>query len=63
MQLFDRYKAKYPKEADDLFRMQHRQLPDGWDKAIPTFPADAKGVAGRDASAKVLNAVAQTCPG
>ena len=48
-----------PQEADALYRMQHRQLPDGWEKAIPTFPADAKGLAGRDASAKVLNAVAQ----
>ena len=59
---FDAYKAKYPKEADALFRMQHRQLPDGWEQAIPTFPADAKGLAGRDASAKVLNAVARTIP-
>jgi transketolase len=59
---FDAYKAKYPKEADALFRMQHRQLPDGWEKAIPSFPADAKGLAGRDASAKVLNAVAQSIP-
>ena len=44
------------------YRMQHRQLPEGWDKDIPTFPADAKGVAGRDASAKVLNAVAKNVP-
>lgn len=42
--------------------MQHRQLPDGWEKALPTFPADAKGLAGRDASAKVLNAIAQQVP-
>ena len=52
MTRFDAYKAQYPQEADDLFRMQHRQLPDGWDKAIPTFAADAKGLAGRDASAE-----------
>ena len=45
--------------ADMLFRMQHRQLPDGWDKDIPTFPADEKGVAGRESSSKVLNAVAE----
>ena len=62
MARFEAYKAKYPKEADALFRMQHRQLPDGWEKAIPSFPADAKGLAGRDASAKVLNAVAQSIP-
>jgi transketolase len=60
--LFDAYKAKYPQQADELHRMQRRQLPDGWDKAIPSFPADAKGVAGRDASAKVLNAVAPVIP-
>jgi transketolase len=59
---FEAYKAKYPDEADALFRMQHRRLPDGWEKAIPGFPADPKGLAGRDASAKVLNAVAQRIP-
>jgi len=62
MKLFEAYKVKYPELADQLFRMQHRQLPDGWDKDIPTFPADAKGIAGRDASAKVLNAVAKQVP-
>jgi transketolase len=62
MQRFDEYKAKYPAEADALYRMQHRQLPDNWAAAIPSFPADAKGMAGRDASAKVLNAVAPTIP-
>jgi len=62
MQKFEAYKAKYPKEADMLFRMQHRQLPDGWDKDIPTFPADEKGVAGRESSSKVLNAVARNVP-
>ncbi|HVQ31326.1 MAG TPA: transketolase [Vicinamibacteria bacterium] len=62
MALFESYKKAYPKEADALYRMQHRQLPDDWEKALPTFPADAKGVAGRDASAKVLNAVAPVLP-
>ncbi len=37
------YKAKYPELADQLYRMQHRQLPDGWDKDLPAFPADAEG--------------------
>jgi transketolase len=60
--LFEGYKARYPAEADALYRMQHRQLPEGWDKGLPVFPADAKGMAGRDASAKVLNAVAQNIP-
>ncbi|PYQ23226.1 MAG: transketolase, partial [Acidobacteria bacterium] len=62
MALFEGYKAKYPAQADALYRMQHRQLPEGWDKGFPSFPPDAKGVAGRDASAKVLNAVAQNIP-
>jgi transketolase len=56
------YRKAFPAEADALERMQKRQLPEGWDASIPTFPADAKGVAGRDASAKVLNAVAQKTP-
>jgi transketolase len=59
---FEAYKARYPDEADALFRMQRRQLPDGWEQAIPSFSADPKGLAGRDASAKVLNAVAQRIP-
>jgi transketolase len=62
MKKFDEYKAKYPAEADHLYRMQKRELPDGWDKEIPTFPADAKGVAGRDASGKVLNVIAKAVP-
>jgi transketolase len=53
------YKAKYPDLAEQLNRMQHRELPEGWDKDVPTFPADAKGLATRDSSAKVLNAVAK----
>jgi transketolase len=56
------YRGQYPELADQLYRMQHRQLPDGWDKNLPTFPADAKGVAGRDASAKVLNVLARNVP-
>jgi transketolase len=62
MTLFDAYKKAFPELADHLYRMQHRQLPEGWDKGLPTFPADAKGVASRDASAKVLNAVAANLP-
>jgi transketolase len=60
--LFDQYKAKYPTEADALERMQRRELPDGWDKGIPVFPPDPKGLAGRDASAKVMNVAAQNIP-
>ena len=56
------YKAKYPELADQLYRMQHRQLPDGWDKDLPTFPADPKGMATRSSSGKVLNALAKNVP-
>jgi transketolase len=56
------YKAKYPDLAEQLYRMQHRQLPEGWDKDIPTFAPDAKGMATRDASGKVLNAIAKNVP-
>ena len=58
----DAYKATYPELADQLNKMRHRQLPDGWDKEIPVFPADAKGIASRDSSGKVLNAVAKNLP-
>jgi transketolase len=42
--------------------MQKRELPTGWDRNLPVFPADAKGLAGRDASGKVLNVLAQNIP-
>ena len=56
------YKAKYPELADQLYRMQHRQLPDGWDKDLPAFPADAKGMATRVSSGKVLNELGKRVP-
>ena len=59
---FERYGKKYPELADHLDRMQHRRLPDGWDKNLPTFPADAKGLATRDSSGKALNVLAQNVP-
>lgn len=62
MVLFNAYKTQYPELGDHLYRMQHRQLPGGWDQELPTFPPDAKGVAGRDASGKVLNAIAKRVP-
>ncbi len=60
--LFDRYRSSYPDLADHLYRMQHRQLPDGWDADIPEFSADDKGLATRDSSGRVLNAVAANVP-
>jgi transketolase len=62
MAKFNAYKAQYPELADHLYKMQHRQLPEGWDRDLPAFPPDPKGMAGRDASGKVLNAVAKNVP-
>lgn len=58
----ERYRKENPGLANELDQMQRRQLPEGWDKNLPTFPADAKGLAGRDASQKVLNVLAQNVP-
>ena len=60
--MFAEYSQKYPELADRLHRMQRRELPDGWDKNLPTFPADPKGVATRDSSGKVLNTLAENIP-
>ena len=62
MAKFEEYKKKFPQLADQLFKMQHRQLPDGWDKDLPVFPADAKGIASRESSGKVLNVLAKNVP-
>ena len=61
-ELFSAYRAKYPQLADEIDRMQRRELPDGWDRNLPVFAPDAKGIAGRDASSQVLNALAQSIP-
>ncbi|MGO9453944.1 MAG: transketolase [Candidatus Binataceae bacterium] len=58
----EQYKGKYADLADQIPRMQRRELPAGWDKEIPSFPADAKGIASRDSSAKVQNAIAKNVP-
>ena len=62
MDKFEEYKKAHPDLADNLLKMQHRQLPDGWDAKLPTFPADPKGLASRESSGKVLNAVAECVP-
>jgi transketolase len=59
---FDEYKIQYQELADHLYKIQHRDLPDGWDKNLPTFPPDQKGLASRDSSGKVLNILAQNVP-
>jgi transketolase len=60
--VFAEYSQKYPELADRLHRMQRRELPAGWDKNLPTFPADAKGLATRESSGSVLNTLAQNIP-
>jgi transketolase len=62
MNLFDAYRAKYPDLATEIDLLQRRELPPRWDQNLPIFPADQKGVAGRDASGKVLNVLAQNIP-
>jgi transketolase len=56
------YRRLHPALADELDRIQRRELPEGWDAELPAFPPDAKGVSGRDASGKVLNALARRVP-
>jgi transketolase len=58
----DDYRAKYPDLAGELERMQKRELPGDCDVDLPTFPANAKGLATRDSSAKVLNAIGRRYP-
>ncbi|MDZ4720926.1 MAG: transketolase [Roseiflexaceae bacterium] len=60
--LFEEYQRQHPDLAEQLYAMQHRQLPEGWDANLPIFAPDAKGVAGRDASGQVLNILAQNIP-
>jgi len=59
---FDAYAKVNPALADEWRLMQAGELPAGWDKDIPVFPADAKGLATRASSNKVLNAVARNVP-
>ena len=61
-ELFGNYGGQFPDLADQVDRMQRRELPEGWDKNILTFPPDPKGVATRESSGKVLNAFAQNIP-
>jgi transketolase len=60
--LFAAYRKKYPDLATEIDQMQRRELPAGWDRDLPIFPADPKGIAGREASGKVLNVLAQNIP-
>jgi transketolase len=61
-EMFQAYRGAYPELADEIERMQHRTLPDGWDGALPEFKPDAKGLATRDSSHQAQNAVAAAVP-
>src|SRR5262245_16657611 len=60
--LFSAYQNKFPDFAHEIDQMQRRELPEGWDRDLPVFAADSKGIAGREASGKVLNVLAQNIP-
>ncbi len=59
---FERYRKEYPDLARQIEQMQKRELPEGWDKGLPTYPADKKGKATRESSGEVLNAIAKNVP-
>jgi transketolase len=60
--LFADYRKQFPELATEIEQIQRRDLPAGWDRNLPSFPPDAKGIAGRDASGQVLNVLAQNIP-
>jgi len=62
MSLFAAYQKEHPELAAETLAIQHREPPQGWDSEIPTFPPDARGIATRDSSGKVLNAIAKKHP-
>jgi transketolase len=59
---FEAYRKAYPELAAELETIHSRGLPAGWADAVPAFPADEKGIASRDSSAQVLNAIAPKLP-
>ncbi|WP_432123758.1 transketolase [Streptomyces sp. C10-9-1] len=59
---FEAYRRAWPAEADEITRMQRRELPEDWEAALPQFPPDPKGLASRDSSGRVLNALAERVP-
>ena len=59
---FEEYRRQYPELAEQGYQMLRRELPDEWDRDLPTFPPDTKGIASRDASSQVLNVLAKNVP-
>jgi len=62
LQKFNEYKRVYPNLAQQFNQIQNRELPRDWQEALPTFPADEKGLATRQSNGKVLNALAEKIP-
>ena len=60
--MFADYRKRFPDLATEIDLMQRRELPAGWDRNLPSFTPDAKGIAGRDVSGQVLNVLAQNIP-
>jgi transketolase len=60
--LFAGYRKQFPELATEIDQMQRRELPAGWDRGLPSFKPDPKGIAGRDASGEVLNVLARNIP-
>src|SRR5271169_5474607 len=60
--MFAKYRERFPDLATEIDLMQRRELPAGWDRNLPSFPPDPKGIAGRDATSQVLNVLAQNIP-
>ena len=61
-QKYSSYKAEFPTQAAEIEQMQAGELPAGWEDSIPVFDTDAKGMASRASSGKVLNAVCGAIP-
>jgi transketolase len=61
-ELFTRYRASQPELANQFDVMQKRELPVGWDEGVAAFPADPKGMATRDSSGVLQNAIAKRLP-
>ena len=60
--MVDRYKEDHPKNAAELQTFLEGRLPDGWDENLPVFPPDAKGLASRVSSGKILQSISEMVP-
>ena len=59
---FEAYRREHPEAAGEISQQLSRELPKGWDAELPIFSTDEKGIATREASGKVLNAIAKRVP-